>query len=177
MANIDLSRVPDFFHNYIKLVADEDLAISFKKHQVNFISILKNVPEEMWDYRYAEGKWTIKELIQHVIDAERIFSYRALRFARKDDTGLAGFDENKYAQTARADKRSKEDLIEELGIVQRSSALLFASFDEDQLEQSGISNGKSIYVKAIGYIITGHTLHHQNILLERYLNKKPSTLS
>lgn len=172
MANVDLSRVPEFYHGYINLVAENDLQQAFQHHQATVLSALKNIPAEKWDYRYAGGKWSIKEVVQHMIDAERIFCYRALRFARKDETPLPGFEENDYAKVAKADRRTKEDLLEELSTVQKSSALLFASFDEEQLNESGISNGKSIYVKAIGYIVIGHALHHKNILLERYLNEK-----
>ena len=135
------------------------------------ISVLENIDVEKWDDRYEEGKWSIKEVVQHVIDAERIFCYRALCFARKETRELPGFDENLYANASKAEKRNKEDLIDELAIVQKSSVALFESFDEEQLSFSGIANGKSVYVEGIGYIIIGHTLHHKKILLERYLNK------
>jgi uncharacterized damage-inducible protein DinB len=175
MANVDLSRVPEFYHRYINFVAEKDLGKAFQEHQTDFISTLKEIPTEKWDFRYAEGKWSIKELIQHIIDSERIFCYRALCIARKDKTSFPGFEEDDYAAASKAEKRTKEDLIEELSTVQRSSAQLFTSFDEEMLNESGISNGKSIYVKAIGYIIVGHTLHHKSILLERYLNRKSTT--
>ena len=97
MPRPDLSRVPVFFHNYINHVPEDDLAESFRKQTDVFIKFLESIPPEKHDYRYAEGKWTLKELLQHVIDAERIFTYRALRFARNDATPLAGFDENDFA--------------------------------------------------------------------------------
>lgn len=172
MANVDLSRVPEYYHKYINLVNENDLGQAFQKYQTDLIAALSQIPAGKWDYRYAEGKWTVKEVVQHIIDAERIFCYRALCFARKDKTSLPGFDENTYAAASKADKRTKEDLIDELQSVQRSSAQLFRSFDEEQLNETGIANGKSIYVKAIGYIIVGHALHHKNILLERYLQQK-----
>src|SRR5215211_4555216 len=118
MANIDLSRVPQFYHRYISYVDENDLTKALQKHQYDFRSFLDTIPEEKWSFRYAEGKWSIKELVQHTIDAERIFCYRALCFARKDKTELPGFDENLYAQTSKADKRTKKDLIEELSLVQ-----------------------------------------------------------
>jgi uncharacterized damage-inducible protein DinB len=175
MANVDLSRVPESFHGYINCVKENDLSKAFQNHQTDFISFLKDLPVENWNYRYAEGKWSIKELVQHVTDAERIFCYRALCIARKEKASLPGFQEDDYANASKADKRTKEDLINELSVVQKSSAQLFASFDEEMLEESGISNGKSIYVKAIGNIIVGHTLHHKNILQERYLQQKTIT--
>ena len=169
MATIDLSRVPVFYHGYIQNVSVQPMEAAFKLHQTELLDALQEVPESKWDYKYAEGKWSIKELVQHVIDAERIFAYRALCFARKDETVLPGFDENTYVASSGADKRNKADLLEELGCVQRSSALLFKSFDEGQLNETGIANGQSVYVEAIGYIIIGHALHHKKVLLERYL--------
>jgi uncharacterized damage-inducible protein DinB len=171
MANVDLSRVPPFYHNYIKLAYDKELKSALKDHQSDLLSVLKNISAKKWDYRYAEGKWSIKELVQHIIDAERIFSYRALCLARKDKTAFPSFDENNYADNSKADKRTKENLINELKIVQKSSSLLFDTFDQEQLESSGIVSGNPTYVKALGYIIVGHTLHHLNILKERYLRE------
>lgn len=169
MPNLDLTRVPVFYHKYINLVKENDLPEAFQNHQSNLVLELKKVPAEKWNHGYAEGKWSIKELVQHIIDGERIFCYRALNFARKDENELPGFDENKFADVSKADKRTKEELIDELETVQRSSAQLFSSFDDEQLDQSGIANGNSVYVKGLGFIIVGHTLHHKNILLERYL--------
>ena len=169
MPNVDLSRVPSFYHNYIRQVKQSDLAAAFQTHTIELTGLLRTIAPDKWDYRYAVGKWTIKEVVQHIIDAERIFCYRALRFARMDATPLPGFDENFYAENAEAGKRTSEELIAELETVQRSSVHLFNSFSENQLERSGVSNNNSIYVKAIGYIIVGHALHHKNILVERYL--------
>lgn len=176
MANVDLSRVFEYYHRYINLVTEDDLTTAFQKHQTDLISTLTAIPGEKWNYRYAEGKWSIKELVQHVIDAERIFCYRALCFARKDKTPLPGFDENTYAAASKADQRTKEELIEELKTAQRSSAQMFASFDEEQLNEDGVANGKPVYVKALSFIIIGHALHHRNILLERYLQDKTITV-
>jgi uncharacterized damage-inducible protein DinB len=176
MANVDLSRVPEFFHKYINLVAENDLSKAFQEHQTGLISFLKQIPAENWSYRYAPGKWSIAEVVQHIIDAERIFCYRALCIARKDKTSFPGFEEDDYAAASKADKRTKEELMDELSAVQRSTMLLFASFDEEMLEENGISNGKPVYVKAIGNIIIGHGLHHKNILSERYLQEKTITL-
>ncbi len=172
MTHVDLSRVFEYYHGYINRVSENNLTKAFQKHQTELLSALDEIPEEKWDYRYAEGKWSIKEVVQHILDAERIFGYRALCFARKDKTPLPGFDENLYAETSRADQRSKQSLLEELEAVQKSSAQLFASFDEEQLEQNGIANGKPAYVKAIGFILIGHALHHKHIIQERYLQEK-----
>lgn len=169
MSSVDLNRIPPFYHGYVKLVKESDLPSALEQHQHNLLNLLRSLPDDKWDYSYAPGKWTIKDLVQHLIDGERIFAYRALRFARKDSTPLPGFDENLYASTANAGKRSKEDLLSELEVVQKSSALLFESFNEEQLESSGLANNNSIYVAGIGFAIVGHTLHHMNVIKERYL--------
>jgi uncharacterized damage-inducible protein DinB len=165
----DLSRVVNFYHNYIDLVTEDELMEAFDKESASFIRFLDTVPTEKYDYRYAEGKWTIKEVLQHIIDAERIFAYRALRFARKDTTPLPGFDENLFAAASKADRRSWDKLVEEFKVVRRSSELLFHSFDEDQLQSDGISSNSPNYVLALGFILIGHAMHHQKIIKERYL--------
>jgi hypothetical protein len=170
MQNVDLSRVPEYYHKYINLVINDGLKTAFEKHQTELISFLKDIPKKKWNYRYAEGKWSIKEVVQHIIDAERVFAYRALCFARKDQTPLPGFDENIFAANSKADDRSKKDLLKELLKVQVSSVILFNYFDEEQLEQPGVASGKPTYVKGIGYILLGHALHHKKILEDRYLN-------
>ena len=172
MNPVDYSRVPAFYHNYIRQVQVTDLMEAFESCTKQWVDLLQSIPEDQWNYAYAEGKWTIKELVQHVIDAERIFSYRALRIARKDQTPLPAFDENAYAPASKAERRTKKDLVEETEIVRRSTIKLFESFDDEQLEAAGIASGGSTYVKAIGFTIIGHVKHHQNILEERYLNKK-----
>jgi len=165
----DLSRVGDWYHNYISQVPDEELTDAFDKQSASFIRFLETIPAEKYDYRHAEDKWTMKEVLQHIIDAERVFGYRALRFARKDSTPLPGFDENLFAANAKADKRTWDKLVEEFKVVRRSSELLFQSFDDEQLQSAGISSNSSNYVLAVGFIIIGHAMHHQKIIKERYL--------
>lgn len=169
MSRPDISKIPSFYHNYVNLVKNENLNEAFNEHVVELISMLSPLSAEKWDYRYAEKKWSVKELVQHIIDAERIFNYRALCFARGDKSELPGFDENLYADNSHADKRKKQDFIDELAVVQRSSMFLFTSFSEEQLQAEGIANKNSISVLAIGYITVGHAKHHANILKERYL--------
>jgi uncharacterized damage-inducible protein DinB len=169
MPRPDLNRVPEFYHNYINQVPDNDLMIAFKNQTSVVIDFFHSIPADKIDYAYAEGKWTIKETLQHVIDAERVFCYRALRFARKDPTPLPGFDENLFAANAKADKRKWNDLIEEFKTVRKAAEWLYSSFDEEQLNAEGVSNKSSNYVLAFGYISVGHTLHHVKIIKERYL--------
>jgi len=166
----DLNRVPEFYHNYINLVPEDDLMSSFKNQSPLFIDFIKSIPANKIDYAYAEGKWTIKEALQHIIDAERVFCYRALRFARKDPTPLPGFDEKLFAENAKADKRNWNELIEEFKTVRKATEWLYSSFDEEQLNTTGFSNNASNYVLAFGYISIGHSIHHTKIIKERYLS-------
>jgi hypothetical protein len=165
----DLSRVGTSFHNYINQVAEDDLMEAFEKQSASFVRFLETIPTEKYDYRYADGKWSIREVLQHIIDAERVFAYRALRFARKDATPLPGFDENLFAANSKADARNWDKLVEEFKVVRRSSELLFQSFDREQLEANGISSNNPNYVLALGFVIVGHAAHHQRITKERYL--------
>jgi hypothetical protein len=165
----DLSRVGDWYHNYINQVPGDDLLKAFKSESPALLRFFGEIPAELRLHRYAEGKWSIQEVVQHLIDAERIFNYRALRFARKDPTPLHGFDENHYVANARAEARAWDDLVEELKYVRISSELLFKSFNEEELESDGISSNNPMYVRGIGYIIIGHAMHHQRIIRERYL--------
>jgi hypothetical protein len=169
MPNVDINRVPSFYQNYIRQVEKDDLREAFAIYPPAFTAFLQDIPEEKWSHRYAEAKWTIAELVLHIIDAERIFAYRALRIARKDQTPLPGFEENDYVVHSKASSRTKDSLINELEAVQLSSRLLFESFDEEQLECSGTVNGGSTYVRGIGFILLGHSVHHQNIIKQRYL--------
>ncbi len=170
MPKTDLSRVPHFYHNYINLVKEDELMNAFEANTKSFVSFLETIPADKINHRYADEKWSIKEVIQHMIDAERVFSYRALRFARKDSTHLPGFNENLFARNSKADQRKWDDLIEEFSAVRKSTEMLFNSFGEEELESEGITNDASIYVRAIGFICVGHCYHHKKIIEERYLS-------
>jgi hypothetical protein len=168
MARPDLSRIPEYFHVYVRQVKGDELPEVFKTQSAEFIPFLESIAPEKTGYRYAEGKWSMKEVLQHIIDTERIFAYRALCIARKDSTAFPGFDENAYTENSGADKRDWKDLVDELRWVRRSTELLFSSFNDEQLETSGTASGKSIYVRGIGFTIAGHVTHHITILKERY---------
>ena len=169
MPRPDLYRVPEFYHGYINKVKEDDLISALKNSTKGLFDLLKSIPNEKYDYRYADGKWTIKEVVQHMLDGERVFTYRALRFARKDDTPLPGFDENLFAQTAKADKRNWTDLVDEFVSLRKATEAMFASFDSEQLEQPGIASENPTYVLGIGYIVAGHVNHHCQVIKERYL--------
>lgn len=166
----DLSRVPEWYHSYINKVTAANLPEAFENQTTAFIHFLEELPEAKRDFRYADGKWSVKEILQHIIDAERIFAYRALCFARKDATPLPGYEENDYARNARVTGRKWKDMAEEFQSLRRSTELLFASFGEEELECSGIANGNLMYVLDIGFIIVGHVQHHWDIIRERYLS-------
>lgn len=165
----DLNRVPEFYHNYVRLAGTGDLTATLYEQAGSFQQFLDSIPENKIEHSYADGKWSIKELLQHCIDAERIFAYRALCIARKDQTAFPGFDEEAYAKNAKTGNRKWDQLKEEFNAVRKSSAILFESFDEEQLEASGTASGHSNYVRAFGYIIIGHLRHHEKIIRERYL--------
>ncbi len=169
MKRPDLAQVPAFFHKYIDLAKGDDLNHLFEENRTTISNFLKAIPEEKWSFRYAEGKWSIKELVQHLVDADRIFAYRALCIARGETVSLPGFDENVYAAASNADKRTKESLLRELKAVMEATALLFQSFDDEMLERFGISNNNRIQVRAVAFISIGHILHHKNVLQEKYL--------
>jgi len=169
MPRPDLSRVPEYYHNYINQVQENKLLKAFNSQTGSFIKFLKKLPAEKRNYRYAEDKWTIKEVLQHIIDAERIFAYRALCFTRQDTSPLPGFDENEYANNSKATKRSWKEMVEEFKALRKSNEILFASFDKNQLDSTGNASGKPIYVLGIGFIMVGHINHHVNVIKERYL--------
>lgn len=135
----------------------------------DFTAAMSDIPASKHDFAYAPGKWTLKEVFQHVIDTERILAYRALCFARKESQSLPGFDENSYAAVSKAAKRQWKDLSEEFGLVRKASICLFRSFDSEQMEAGGVANGSPLYVAGLGFILAGHCQHHLNIIKERYL--------
>ncbi len=150
-------------------VHDMNLLDALEQSNMNLVALLTPVPENMGEYRYEKGKWSIKELICHMMDAERIFAYRALRFARNDATELAAFEENDYAPQANAHGRTIKQLLQEATTLRKTTIDLFSSFTPEMLERKGTANKNVVSVINIGYIIAGHETHHRNILNERYL--------
>jgi uncharacterized damage-inducible protein DinB len=158
-----------FYKNYVDKTEGhsiEDLIQNYSKDIIDFIQIL---PIEKQDFAYAENKWTVKDLLQHLIDAERVFVYRATRFSRKDKTDLPGFNENDYAKYANASNKNFDDLKNEMIYLRKSTDLFLQNLTQAQLIETGTANGNEISVNAIAFIIFGHFLHHKNILKERYL--------
>jgi len=159
----------EFYHEYINHASGNSVAELIANHGVKLKEFYNSLPDEKANYAYAQGKWTIKELLQHIIDAERIFAYRALRFARKDLAPLASFDENAYAQHSYAAERTLRSLKDEFNAVRTSTDMMLSSFNDDQLNASGTASNKYITVNALAFIIFGHLLHHKAIIEERYL--------
>ena len=158
-----------FNATYIKALDNVHLIEELEICLHDFIRFVQNIPMDKFDYRYAEGKWTIKDILQHLIDAERVFAYRALRFARNDKTELPGFEEDDYVLEANANKRSIQDLLTELLIVRQSTLALFKTFSNEQLLYIGIASNNPMSVRALGFVIIGHQNHHQKVFEERYL--------
>lgn len=163
----DIKTMPEYFDRYINLVEDIDV-ISALENGIPFLKSEISNLEKMDNLVYAPGKWTVKDILQHIIDNERIFCYRAMRFARKDETPLPGVDENYHAANAHANERSLEDLVNEFNYTRQSTIALFKSFTEDMLMSEGIGFNKKTSVLAIGFLLSGHLIHHFNVIRERY---------
>jgi hypothetical protein len=159
---------PPFYETYIKLVSDNPIKSVFAQSFEDFKKFIDEIPETKANFKYELNKWTTKQVLQHIIDTERIFNFRALCFARGENQSIPGFDENEYAFLADVDKRNLNELKEELIVVRNSTILLFESFNINMLQRKGIANNAEISVNALGFCIVGHSLHHFNILKERY---------
>lgn len=171
MATKQDALATEYYHRYIKLAPDENVVKALERNTKNFRKLLKKIPRKKVDKAYAEGKWTIKELLQHIIDAERVFAYRAITFARKDSAALPSFDENAWASNSMAAQRNWEDMVSEFKSLREANEMMFSSFDDGQLRAIGNASGKDINVLALGYIMSGHVEHHINVIRERYLTK------
>lgn len=170
LSQLNSNEYASYYETYIRQVSDEYTLIEeLEISQHRLIKFVQNIPMDKFDYRYAEGKWTIKDILQHLIDSERIFAYRALRFSRNDATPLASFDENAYVDQANANARSIMDLLTELAVVRQSSLSLFKTFTQEQLSRNGVASDCLMSVRALGFVIIGHQNHHQMIFEERYL--------
>ncbi len=159
---------PPYFKKYIDTVSD-NVAGELEYQITSFTRFLKTISEEKSCFAYAEGKWTIKELVGHMIDTERIMAYRILRFSRNDQTPLSGFDENEFVAHAHFNDRTLNSLAEEFALVREANMFLIKSLNETELNRTGSASGNSISVKALIYILAGHVNHHRAIIEERYV--------
>jgi hypothetical protein len=160
-----------YYKQYIKGIEENKKSIidNLIDSQKEFANVLKNIPLEKQNFAYIEGKWTIKEVIQHVIDTERVFNYRAMCFARNDKTSLPGFDHDLFVKNVNMNARDYTDLLYEMEVLRKSTILLFKSFSEEALLRIGMGSGNKMSVRALGYLFSGHQIHHLNVVKELYL--------
>jgi len=163
------NEYPVYYSNYINLVEDDDI-ISVLENQIDFVKeFFINISEEKSNFRYAEGKWTIKEVFGHVIDTERIFAYRALRISRNDKTPLPGYDQDLFVKNSNFKNVSLQNLVDEFISVRKSNLKMFENFSSEMWLNIGTANEKLISVRAIAFILAGHLLHHLKVIEQKYL--------
>lgn len=159
----------EYYDRYISLVPEGDIVATLSNQLESTLALLRSINESQANKRYEPDKWSIKELVGHIIDGERIFAYRALRFARNDQTPLSGFEQDDYVRGADFDGRSWAGLIDEFEHVRRSTISLFASLSPEAYTRRGPANDVEVSVRALAYIMAGHEAHHVNVLKTRYL--------
>ena len=175
MSGVSMFRVPkpqpdeyaEYYGKYIRLVGDDAIA-TLRSSGAGTPRLLSGVTDPQAMFRYAPGKWSVKEVLGHVLDVERVFMYRALSIAREDDTPLPGFDENKWLPAAHFDRRTVQDLVAEYQAVRAATLALLTSFDDLALERRGTASGHPVSVRALAHMTAGHELHHVALLRERY---------
>lgn len=158
-----------YFEHYINLVPESDILSALKNNHLVFLNFINSIPADKSEFRYADHKWTVKQVLNHIIDTERIFSYRALRFSRGDNQLLPGFDENLYADNANLSHSTLNLLLEEFDAVRKATILQFSQLSEKELLLKGNTSSGQNNVLSIGFVIVGHATHHLNIIKERYL--------
>jgi hypothetical protein len=169
MKKSQIMVMPQFFDRYINIVEDSELVDGLEK-TISLFDVEKEAIKRVADKRYAPGKWTPKDIIQHVIDNERIQSYRAMRISRNDKTILPGYDEELLANHANASIRTIDDLMEEFRLLRQTNILMFRNLTDEMLQRSAICYQVEISALALGFVLVGHQIHHLNVLKERYFN-------
>jgi len=158
-----------FYETYVSLVEESDIISALEKNLNELQNLFAEVSEEKGSYAYAESKWSVRELLGHLIDGERVFSYRALRISRNDQTPLASFEENSYIANSNFSRAKIAVLIEEFSLLRRSNILFFKNLTDGAWLRTGTASEAAVSVRALAYIMVGHVRHHANILRERYL--------
>jgi uncharacterized damage-inducible protein DinB len=161
---------PSYYSRYIDLIKSEDILSVLENQNQDMHDLLSRISEEAATFRYAPEKWSIKEVIGHVIDVERIFVYRALRIARGDKTPLPGFEEDDYVKNANFDSRTLIDLSDEFRSVRESTLTMFSSFEEKIYSREGTASGLKFTVRSIPFIIAGHEVHHRQVIKDKYMS-------
>lgn len=168
VSDLTAAEYAPYYANYVAKVPDVNLRSALDESAAALLEYLTHVPEDRVDYAYAPGKWTIKQCLQHIIDTERIFAYRALAIARGDKTALPGFDQDDYMNTVDLSGRSFLTMIEEFRHLRQSNLTMFKSFTDRDIERMGTMSGTAISVRALGFIICGHVFHHAELYREKY---------
>ncbi|UCC83902.1 MAG: DinB family protein [Gemmatimonadota bacterium] len=169
MKRPDPSEYFEYYGRYVDLVPEGDILVILAAEMQRTLDVLAGVGPKQADHRYAPEKWSVKEVIGHIIDAERVFGYRALHFARRDPAPLPSMEENDWARASNAAARSIQSLAGEFELVRRSHIALFRGFDEELSKLSGTASGYEFSVRTFPYLMAGHEMHHRSVLLERYL--------
>jgi uncharacterized damage-inducible protein DinB len=169
MERPDRNEYDPYYEHYVSLVKDHDIIDTLSAQPTQLQALVTAMPEEKGEYRYAEGKWSIKEVLGHLIDGERMFAYRLFRISRGDETPIEGFEQDGYIENAHSNQRSFADLLEEFTLLRRANMLFFHNLRDDALIRVGTANNVKITVRALMYIMAGHIEHHLGILRERYL--------
>ncbi|WP_108869064.1 DinB family protein [Aquimarina aquimarini] len=168
LPDLEQKEFSSYYGTYINKVVHKDIVKGLEVGKTDFIDFVQSIPEEKLTYAYAKDKWTLAEVFVHIIDTERIFAYRALRFARNDKTPITGFEQNDYVPYSNANTYSKEDIIFDFEAVRNSSISLFNRFTGDMLGRIGEASGDPMSARAAGYIMSGHQIHHFQVIKERY---------
>lgn len=164
------SEFAPYYGTYVNAMPDGDVVAALAAQGEETFALLSGLSEEAGSFRYAPEKWSIRDLVQHLCDSERVFTYRALRFARGDQTPLPGFDEKPYAEAAHADGRALGEIATEFRDIRRTTLALVRSFDDEMLGRRGVASGNLMSVRALVWVIAGHERHHLRVLRERYLS-------
>lgn len=165
-------RLPEptpFYKTYLDVLEDTELKDTLQRQVENFPKFIESIPDNRFGYAYAEDKWTVAQVLLHIIDTERIFQYRALRFSRGDQTALPGFDQDVFIHGVNIERYSKEHITAEYKAVRKSTIALYANLDRKCLERTGTASQLEWSVATLGFVICGHQKHHRNIIRERYL--------
>lgn len=170
VSDLNSSEYHSYYSTYITALGDVALVDALESGLQTISDFITAIPDEKLGFSYSHGKWTVAEVLVHLMDTERIFQYRALRFARNDSSELVGFDQDDYVPNSRSNTRTKRYILEEFVTIRKSTLALFRSFDSEALLREGRANGADMSVRAIGFVICGHQNHHFRILDERYLN-------
>ncbi len=171
MRKPDVTEYPDYYGNkYIALVPEGDILKLMEKQSIDTVNLLEDIGEEKGSYRYGEGKWSIKEVIGHLNDEERLFGYQIFRISRGDRSSLPGINENEYVIKGKFDNRSLKSISDEFKFLRSSNIEMITGLDEEMLLIQGTADGHKLTVRTIPYVMVGHVIHHTNVIKERYLH-------